>query len=244
MIALAGLLFAWFAVFGGHLMEGGQVGSLSNIPAALIVLGGTLAAGMVQAEVRTWKTAWRLFPSIFWSHHQSGDSAIGKLTHWGQLVRRNGPLSLESESTKEPDRFLRLGLQLIVDGADGGKIQQSLQVSMESREHEWLRTADFFEALGGYAPTMGIIGAVLGLIQVMTQVDDMNAIGVGIATAFIATIYGVGLANLFLLPVAGRLRADALQRSQFEEMLCDGLLAILEGEHPRLMERRLKEYRL
>jgi len=243
MIAVAGLLLAWFAVFGGHLLEGGQAGSLSNLPAALIVLGGTLAAGMIQADAQTWKIAWKLFPSIFWQQRPGTELAVNKLVLWCQLARRNGPLSLDPESSKESDTYLRLGLQLIVDGADRDKIQQGLQVAMESREHEALRAADFFEALGGYAPTMGILGAVLGLIQVITQVDDLHAIGIGIATAFVATIYGVGLANLFFLPVAGRLRSEALQRSQFEEMIGDGMLAILEGENPRLLERRLREYR-
>jgi chemotaxis protein MotA len=244
MIALAGLLLAWFAVFGGHLLEGGQAGSLSNMPAALIVLGGTLAAGMVQADFSTWKVAWKLFPAIFWRNRSDSFLVITKITRWCQLARRKGPLSLDPESSKEPDEFLRLGLQLIVDGSERDKIQQSLTIATESRENEWLKGADFFESLGGYAPTMGIIGAVLGLIQVMTQIEDTQAIGVGIATAFIATIYGVGLANLFFLPVAGRLRSEAMHRSYFEEMLMDGILSIMDGENPRVLERRLKEYRL
>ena len=244
MVALAGLLLAWFAVFGGHLLEGGHAGSLSNMPAALIVLGGTLAAGMIQADVLTWKIAWRLFPTIFWRNQINSDQSIVKLTRWCQLARRNGPLSLDPESSKEPDPYLRLGLQLIVDGAEKDKIQRSLEIATEARESEWLRGADFFDCLGGYAPTMGIIGAVLGLIQVMTQIEDMQAIGVGIATAFISTIYGVGLANLFFLPVAGRLRAETLLRSQFEEMAKDGLLSIIDGENPRVLEHRLQEYRL
>ncbi|MDX1342714.1 MAG: flagellar motor protein [Reinekea sp.] len=244
MIALAGLLLAWFAVFGGHLLEGGQAGSLSNMPAALIVLGGTLAAGMIQADAGTWRTAWKLFPTIFWRNATQGDLAVVKLVRWCQFARRNGPLSLDPESGKEPDPYLRLGLQLIVDGSEKNKIQKSLNVATEAREGEWLRAAEFFDSLGGYAPTMGIIGAILGLIQVMTQVEDTQAIGVGIATAFVATIYGVGLANLFFLPVAGRLRADTLQRSQFEEMALDGLLSIVDGENPRVLEHRLREYRL
>lgn len=244
MIAFFGLILAWFAVFGGHLLEGGQSGSLSNFPAALIVLGGTLAAGMVQADANTWKTAWRLFPNVFWHSDKDGDVCISKLVRWCQLARRKGPLSLDPESAKESDSFLRLGLQLIVDGADRDKIHKSLTVSTESRENEWLKAADFFESLGGYAPTMGIIGAVLGLIQVMTQVENIETIGAGIAVAFVATIYGVGLANLFLLPVSGRLRSEAMQRSQFEEMALDGFLSISDGENPRVMERRLREYRL
>ncbi len=244
MLAIVGLLLAWFAVFGGHLLEGGQVGSLSNIPAGLIVLGGTLAAGMIQADAQTWKVTWRLFPTIFWSNHTNTSESITKIVRWCQMARRNGPLSLDPESSKEPDDFMRLGLQLIVDGSEKDQIRHNLRVATEARENEWLKGADFFESLGGYAPTMGIIGAVLGLIQVMTQIQDTSAIGAGIATAFVATIYGVGLANLFLLPVAGRLRAIAMQRSQFEEMIVDGLLSILDGENPRILERRLQEYRL
>lgn len=244
MIALAGLLLAWFAVFGGHLLEGGQAGSLSNFPAALIVLGGTLAAGMIQADGVSWRLAWKLFPTIFWRNLPDVDASITKLVRWCQLARRNGPLSLDPDSAKEPDPLLQLGLQLIVDGADKDKLRRSLTVSTEARETQWMRGADFFDALGGYAPTMGIIGAILGLIQVMTQVEDTQAIGIGIATAFVATIYGVGLANLFLLPVAGRLRSEAMQRAQFDEMAIDAFLAILDGENPRVLERRLREYQL
>lgn len=244
MLALAGLLLAWFAVFGGHLLEGGQAGSLSNLPAALIVLGGTLAAGMIQAESRTWRAAWTLFPAIFWRNQANAEQTLLKLVRWCQLARRNGPLSLDPESGKEADPFLRLGLQLIVDGADKDKLRHNLTITTEARENEWLKGADFFESLGGYAPTMGIIGAVLGLIQVMTQIEDTQAIGLGIATAFVATIYGVGLANLFFLPVAGRLRSEAMARSQLEEMALDGMLSIIDGENPRMLERRLREYRL
>ncbi len=243
MIAITGLLLAWFAVFGGHLLDGGQAGSLSNFPAAIIVLGGTVAAGLIQADWATWKLAWRIFPTIFWTQDSDNGTAILKLTRWCQMARKQGPLSLDTESTKEPDVFLRLGLQLIVDGENKEKTQAGLLVATEARENEWLRAANLFDALGGYAPTMGIIGAVLGLIQVMTQIEDAQAIGMGIATAFVATIYGVGLANLFLLPVAGRLRSDALKRSQFEEMISDGMVSILAGENPKVMERRLKEYR-
>lgn len=244
MVALAGLLLAWFAVFGGHLLEGGQAGSLSNFPAALIVLGGTLAAGMIQSDTRTWRSAWTLFPAIFWRNQSDGQQTILKLVRWCQLARRNGVLSLDPESAKEADPYLRLGLQLIVDGSEKDSVRHSLNIATEARESEWLRGADFFESLGGYAPTMGIIGAVLGLIQVMTQIEDTQAIGIGIATAFVATIYGVGLANLFLLPVSGRLRSEALLRSQHEELAQDGLLAIIDGENPRMLERRLQEYRL
>lgn len=244
MIAIAGLFLAWFAVFGGFLLEGGQAGSLTSVPAAIIVLGGTFAAGLIQADFSTLRLAWQYFPSVFSGNAVSSEQTIIKLTRWGQLARRNGPLSLDAESSKEPDEFLRLGLQLIVDGAEKEKVQRSLEIATESRENKWLNAAEFYESLGGYAPTMGIIGAVLGLIQVMVQVEDISAIGVGIATAFIATIYGVGLANLFLLPVAAKLKTVAMKRSQYEEMAQDGLLAILEGENPRIMERRLQEYRL
>lgn len=243
MIAFAGLLLAWIAVFGGHVLEGGQFGSLTNLPAALIVLGGTLAAGMVQSDWSTWRLAWRYFPNVFmppvWSYAQ----AESKLVRWCQLARRKGLLSLEADSNREDDDFLRLGLQLLVDGESAQKIRHSLEVSMDSRESRCLKAAQLFDALGGYAPTMGIIGAVLGLIQVMTHIEDTAVLGAGIATAFVATIYGVGLANLFFLPVAARLRSIAHDRVAFEEMALDGILAIADSENPRVMERRLREYR-
>ena len=243
MIAFAGLLLAWVAVFGGHLLEGGQVGSLTNLPAGLIVLGGTLAAGMVQSDAQTWSLAWRYFPNIFSSRSWNYEQAASRLVHWCQLARRKGLLSLEADSNQEDDDFIRLGLQLLVDGENAEKIQHSLEVAMDSREARWLKAARLFDSLGGYAPTMGIIGAVLGLIQVMTQIDDTEALGAGIATAFVATIYGVGLANLFFLPVASRLRSIAEERFAFDEMVVDGILAIADSENPRVLERRLREYR-
>jgi len=243
MIAFAGLVLAWIAVFGGHLLEGGQAGSLTNMPAALIVLGGTVAAGLVQSDAPTWSLAWRYFPSIFGGRGFSFEQAAGKLVRWCQVARRKGLLSLETDSNQEGDDFIRLGLQLLVDGESAEKIQHSLEVAMDSREARWLKAARLFDALGGYAPTMGIIGAVLGLIQVMTQIDNTAALGAGIATAFVATIYGVGLANLFFLPVANRLRSIAEERYAFEEMVVDGILAIADSENPRVLERRLREYR-
>lgn len=243
MIALAGLILAWIAVFGGHLLEGGQTGSLTNIPAALIVLGGTLAAGMIQSDFATWRLAWRLFPGIFSQAHWQTEATEAKLVRWCQIARRQGLLSLEADSNREQDDFVRLGLQLLVDGESVTKIRHSLEVSMDSRESRTLRAAHLYDSLGGYAPTMGIIGAVLGLIQVMTQIEDTSALGAGIATAFVATIYGVGLANLFFLPVAARLRSMAEERFGFEEMVLDGIVAIADSENPRVLERRLKEYR-
>lgn len=242
MIAFAGLLLAWIAVFGGHVLEGGQIGSLTNFPAALIVLGGTLAAGLVQSDAHTWRLAWRYFPAIFAARIWSFSQGEAKLVRWCQLARRKGLLALEADSNREEDDFLRLGLQLLVDGETPVKIRHSLEVAMDSRESRWLRAAQLFDALGGYAPTMGIIGAVLGLIQVMTHIDNTEALGAGIATAFIATIYGIGLANLFFLPVAARLRSIAHDRWGFEEMALDGILAIADSENPRVLERRLREY--
>lgn len=242
MIAFIGLLLAWVAVFGGHLLEGGQIGSLTNLPAAAIVLGGTLAAGLVQSDVTTWRLAWRYFPAVFSGPDWQIEGAQAKLVRWCQLARRKGLLALEADSNSEADDFMRLGLQLLVDGEPSDKIQRSLEISMDSREGRWLKAAHFFDSLGGYAPTMGIIGAVLGLIQVMTQIEDTQALGGGIATAFVATIYGVGLANLFFLPVAARLRSLAEERFAFDDMVLDGMLAIADSENPRVLERRLKEY--
>lgn len=244
MIVLLGLLLAWLALFGGYLIQGGQVGSLTNLPAASIVLGGTVAAGMIQADVATWRSAWQLFPTIFWQEKQDSYLVLTKISRWAQLARKQGPLSLDPESAKEPDAFLRLGLQLIVDGADEKHIQRSLKIVSESRENRWLNSAEFFENLGGYAPAMGIVASVLGLMQVMASSSDPQVLAQSIAVAFVAIIYGVALANLFLLPIAGRLRSQMIKRSQFEEMLLDGILAIQAGENPRILARRLQEYKV
>lgn len=244
MLAFLGLLLVWVALFSGLLLEGGQMGSLSNWQAASIVLGGTLAAGLIQADRQSWSLAWRYFPLIFLKPSWQSSQTEAKLVRWCQIARKSGLLSLESESGQETDPFLRLGLQSLVDGEAGPRVRHNLEVAIAARERRWLKAVNLFLALGHYAPAMGVIGAVLGLIEILTQGSSVDAIVSGLALAFVALIYGLGLAALVFLPVAGRLKAMTDARSDFETMAMDGFLSIVEGENPRVMARRLKDYGL
>jgi chemotaxis protein MotA len=241
-VSLLGFILAFAAVLGGNLLEGGTLGSLFNLPAALIVVGGTLAATMLQTSGGLLRRAfsqsrWVLFPPYI-----GLDEGIGKVMDWSVRARKQGLLGLEAVAEKEPESFARKGLQLLVDGAEPETIRSVLEVDLESREQRDLEAAQVFEAMGGYSPTIGIIGAVMGLIQVMTNLTDPSMLGTGIATAFVATIYGVALANLLFFPMANKMREIVRRRSRYEDMITDGIIAIADGENPRSIEMRLRGF--
>jgi len=227
---------------GGNVLEGGALSSLFNGPAGLIVVGGTLAATILQTSWPVLKRAsaqvrWVLVPPYI-----SMEDGIGKVIDWSVKARKQGLLGLEGMSEKEPEQFARKGLQLLVDGAKPEAIRSILEVDLESREERDLESARVYEAMGGYSPTIGIIGAVMGLIQVMTNLEDPESLGSGIATAFVATIYGVALANLLFFPVANKLRGIIRDRTRYEDMMIDGIIAIAEGENPKSIELRLRGF--
>jgi chemotaxis protein MotA len=167
---------------------------------------------------------------------------IDKVVSWSHVARREGLLGLESLGEAETDGFARKGLQLLVDGNEPETIRSTLEAELYAHEHRELQAAQVFEGMGGYSPTIGIIGAVMGLIHVMDNLADPSQLGSGIATAFVATIYGVGLANLLFLPVANKLKAHIHDQSQYREMLVEGLIAIAHGENPLNIELRLRGY--
>lgn len=242
ILSLLGIILAFAAILGGNLLEGGALASLFNGPAALIVIGGTLAATILQTS---WPTLRRAFTQVRWVFlppHIGLEDGMGKVIDWSVKARKQGLLGLESMAEKEPERFARKGLQLLVDGAETESIRSILEVDLESRENRDLDAARVFEAMGGYAPTIGIIGAVMGLIQVMTNLEDPSSLGSGIATAFVATIYGVALANLLFFPIANKMRSLVRERSRYEDMMIDGIIAIAEGENPRSIELRLRGF--
>lgn len=241
-LSLSGLVIGVVAVLGGNLLEGGSLTSLLNAAAAVIVLGGTLGAGMLQTARADVKQGLKMLPWVFYPPEDSFQEGIDKVVSWSLRARRQGLVGLEREGEVEPDDYLRKGLQLVADGAEPARLRETLEVEMTVREQRDLQGARFFECMGGYAPTIGIIGAVLGLIHVMTNLADPSALGAGIATAFVATIYGVGLANLILLPIAGKLRGIALRRFHYREMMLQGLLAVVEGYNPMMIRSRLESY--
>lgn len=241
-LSLVGVVLAFAAILGGNLLEGGALQALFNGPAAVIVVGGTLAAISLQTPRGVLVRALRMLTWIFFPPSRSLEEGLTKVVDWSQRSRRDGLLGLERMADSEPDPFARKGLQVLVDGSGPEAVRAVLEVELESREEHDLDAARVFEAMGGYAPTIGIIGAVMGLIQVMTNLDDPATIGTGIATAFVATLYGVAFANLLFFPVAGKLRSIVRQHSRYQEMMIDGLIAVAEGENPRAIELRLRGY--
>ena len=243
-ISLAGLAIGLVAIVGGQILEGGHVGSLVQPTALLIVCGGTLGAVLLQTPqhvfMRGIKMAkWIWVPPILEQKRQ-----IDQILGWSQLSRREGLLALENYIPALKDDFARKGLQLLVDGAEPDRIRELLEVEINTFEDEWRQSAKIWDSAGGYSPTIGIIGAVMGLIHVMENLSDPTKLGAGIAVAFVATIYGVGLANLIFLPIAGKLKYYITRLVASREMMVDGLVGIALGDNPRIIESRLKGYLL
>ncbi|MFO7788059.1 MAG: flagellar motor protein [Halospina sp.] len=241
-LSLLGVILAFAALLGGTVLEGGTLGSLINLPAVVIVIGGTLAAITLQTPSSVLRRAMVLLRWVFSPPDVSMGDGAEKVVGWSMKSRKDGILGLESVAEQETEPFARKGLQLLVDGLEPETIRSMLETDLESREQGDLEAARVFESMGGYAPTIGIIGAVMGLIQVMTHLEDPAQVGTGIATAFVATIYGIALANLLCFPVASKLRSLVHYRSRYQEMMIDGLLSVLEGENPNTIELRLQGF--
>ena len=241
-LSIIGIFIALLAILGGNWLEGGHVASLLNGPAMAIVLGGTVGAILLQTPIPVFIRAMRMSGSVFKPPHLPVDQTIQKIVEWSKIARRDGLLGLENATQNEKDRFIRKGVELLVDGNEPEIIRSVLEVELDSRESKDLQAAKVFEGMGGYAPTIGILGAVMGLIHVMQNLSDPEKLGGGIATAFVATIYGVGLANLFLLPFANKLKNQIAQRTMFLEMVVEGIVSIAEGENPRHIEAKLRGF--
>lgn len=228
-------------LFGQHL-EGGHIDSLLNGPALLIVLGGSFGAIMLQSPTPVFLRALKMLGWMLSPPKTRVSEEIEKIINWSNIARKEGLLGLESLVETETDNFARKGLQLLVDGSEPEIIRSILEVELDSAEHKDLQAAKLYESMGGYTPTIGIIGAVLGLIHVMQNLADPSALGNGIATAFVATIYGVGLANLVLLPCGSKLKSIVNEQTQLKMMVVEGLISIAEGENPRNIETKLQGF--
>jgi chemotaxis protein MotA len=243
-LSVAGLIVALLAISVGFTIEGGSISSLFQLPAFIIVFGGTVGAVMLQSSKEQFYHAMSLLKWIFFPPHYNIDLGIENIVLWAEKSRESGYLVLENIAFDEEDSFTSKGLHLLVDGAEVDNLRTSLELDLDLyREHN-LRSANVFEAMGGYSPTIGILGAVLGLIQAMGFLSEPEMLGQGIATAFIATIYGVGFANLIYLPVANKIRAIIHQQTMYREMITEGLTAIAVGENPHAIENKLSAFRL
>jgi chemotaxis protein MotA len=241
-LAIVGVCVAFIAIIGGNFLEGGQISALLNTPAGIIVLGGTLGAVVLQTpKTRLLDAArmlkWVLVPPVL----VVGDG-IKKMLAWSTTARREGLLGLENAAEREKDPFAKKGLELLIDGGEPQVIRHVMENELSARMQRDLAAASVFKSMGGYAPTIGIIGAVMGLIHVMGSLADPSQLGAGIATAFVATIYGIGLANLVFLPIADRLAALVERDATYRSMTIEAILAIAEGEHPRSIELRLRGF--
>jgi chemotaxis protein MotA len=242
VLSIAGVILAFAAILGGNYMEGGHVTALINGPAALIVLGGTLGASLLQTPLNIFQRALKILRWIFQPPSIDLQAGISLVVGWSMVARKEGLLGLEAMADTESDSFARKGLQLLVDGAEPEAIRSILEVDLITQENRDFSAAKVFESMGGYAPTIGIIGAVMGLIHVMGNLADPSKLGNGIAVAFVATIYGVGIANLFLIPIGSKLKAVVQRQSRYREMLLEGILSISEGENPRSIELKLQGF--
>ncbi|NVJ60312.1 MAG: flagellar motor protein [Gammaproteobacteria bacterium] len=241
-LTLIGLLFAFFAIFGGQVLEGGTITSLLNFPAFIIVIGGTFGAVLIQTTLPTLKRAAKMFSWSFVTPRIETESGIELIVSWSMIARKAGLLGLEDEIDRIDNSFEKKGLLMLIDGGEPERIRDSLLVDLEVGEKDSLKAVKFYEALGGYAPTLGIVGAVLGLIQVMGNLSDPSQLGSGIATAFVATIYGVGSANLIFLPIANKLKSIVQSQSLYYEMFIEGVALIAEGENPKVIQSRLNGF--
>lgn len=242
ILSIVGIIVGLAAIIGGNIIEGGHVGSLLQLTAFVIVFGGTMGAVLLQTPMRIFMRALKMLVWIFLPPKVMANEAIEKILGWSQVARKEGLLGLEASIEAEPDEFAKKGLQLLVDGTEPDSIRAILEVDIGSKEHVDTAAAKVFEGMGGYSPTIGIIGAVMGLIHVMENLSDPSKLGAGIAVAFVATIYGVGMANLFFLPFASKLKNHVHGQTQFREMVIEGVVSIAQGENPRSIENKLKGY--
>jgi chemotaxis protein MotA len=239
---LTGLILAFGGILGGLIMEGGRLKDVAQITAALIVLGGTCGAVMVSTPTHMLAAAVRRLGHVIVDPTESPEAVIDELIRYATAARRNGLVSLENDAMQIQNPFLQKALMLAVDGTDLQEIRSMMQLEIELAERRAFAEARVFESAGGYSPTIGIIGAVLGLIQVMKNLANIDEVGHGIAVAFVATVYGVGLANIVLLPAATKIKARVDSETALKELMLEGVVGIVEGMNPKIIRQKLEAY--
>jgi chemotaxis protein MotA len=238
-----GIAIALLGLGTGLMLDGGKLVQVLQPSAALIVLGGTIGAVMVQFPLRIVLQALVQLKDVFLNAEPESDFLVQNLLRYAYKARKEGLLSLDAELAKIKDPFLKESLMLAVDGVNSADLRKMMELQLDYQGEKDERIPKVFDAAGGFAPTIGIIGAVLGLIQVMQRLQDINEVGKGIAVAFVATIYGVASANLLFLPWAGKLRIRIRERQVIQEMTLEAVLSIVDGVNPRALELQLNSYR-
>jgi chemotaxis protein MotA len=242
ILSVVGIVLALIAIIGGTILKGASPSALLGSAAFVIVILGTLAASLVQTPLATFMRAWKIISWVFMPPAVDSAAMIKKIVDWSNIARKQGLLGLESAVETEKDDFLKKGLQSLVDGGEPDAIRSSMEIELDTREHFDTQAAKVFESMGVYCPTLGIIGAVMGLMAVMSHLNDPSLLGHGIATAFIATIYGIAFANLLFLPMSNKLKSVIHGQSQMRTMAIEGIIAIAQGENPRNIESKLQGY--
>lgn len=240
--SVAGIVLAMLGILGGMMIEGGQLAQITQPTAAMIVVGGTAGAVMLQFPLSIFLAALKKVASVFLHKGADSQGLVKQLVDFANKARKEGIVSLDTELAKVTDPFLKQAMMLAVDGTEPSELRKIMQLELDNKSEIEEKIPQVFESAGGFAPTVGIIGAVLGLIQVMQHLDNIDEVGRGIAVAFVATIYGVALANLICLPAAGKLKIRHREETMIKEMMLEGVVSILEGMNPRMMETKLRTF--
>ena len=240
--SIGGIVLALAAILGAMMMEGGKMSQVTQLTAAMIVIGGTAGAVMVQFPLNTFIAALKGIAGVFLHKGVDAEKTLTQIVEFANKARKSGIVSLDSDLGRIQDPFLKQGMMLAVDGTESSEVRKILQLEIDNKSDMEEKVPQVFESAGGFAPTVGIIGAVLGLIQVMQHLDNIDEVGKGIAVAFVATIYGVALSNLFCLPAAGKLKIRHKEHVMQREMMLEGVISILEGLNPRMIETKLRTF--
>jgi chemotaxis protein MotA len=240
--SIGGIILALVGILGGMIIEGGSPVEIMKPTAAMIVCGGTAGACMLQFPLNIFLAACKDIIKVFLYKGADAEAIIAQIVGFANTARKSGIVSLDGELKSVKDAFLRQALMLAVDGTESSEVRKIMQLELDNKSEIEEKIPAVFEAAGGYSPTVGIIGAVMGLIQVMKNLSDIDEVGRGIATAFVATIYGVAIANLICLPAAAKLKFRHREEVMIKEMMLEGVISILEGMNPRMIETKLRTY--
>ena len=239
---IGGVLLAAVGIIGGLLLEGGEIRDVAQVTAAIIVLGGTFGAVLINTPLPIVIGAVKRLGSVFFVKEQPYGAVVEQMIEYATKARKSGLMALEQDAANEGDSFMRKALGLASDGTDLQELRKMLEIEIDQRQHHTEAEAKVYESAGGYAPTIGIIGAVMGLIQVMKNLSNIDMVGHGIAVSFVATVYGVAISNIFLLPAANKIKARAQAEAQLQELILEGTIGIAEGLNPKVIRSKLEGY--
>lgn len=240
--SIGGITLAIVGILAGMMMEGGSISQITQPTAFMIVVGGTAGAVMLQFPLNIFIAALKAIFKVFFHKGSNGEATLAQIVSFANKARKSGIVSLDADLPSVSDPFLKQALMLAIDGTEPSEVRKIMQLELDNKSEIEEKIPAVFEAAGGYSPTVGIIGAVLGLIQVMKNLSNIEEVGRGIAVAFVATIYGVALANLICLPAAGKLKFRHREEQMIKEMMLEGVISILEGMNPRMIETKLRTY--